>query len=174
MQVRARQARQSNGDSAPRRREAHGGPPAQNRDEATTAVAQRLAGHRARLQDYLRHAQARQRRLLTLAVIAGAMASALTAGPALGGRPLSDRVTADLDLAVPIWQVLCAIAALCALSAAIATQLLKSQNLDEHVARAQTALARLEVIDLAMAIGQLTLEQALAEYSSCVELTPFL
>ena len=87
-------------------------------------------------------------RLLTLAVVPGAMASALTAGPALGGKTFSDRLTTDLGLSSPIWQLLCAVAAPCALSATIATQLLKSQNPDERVARAQTALAKLEVIDL--------------------------
>jgi hypothetical protein len=75
--------------------------------------------------------------LINLAIIAGAVATVLTASPALGGVAFSDWLNETFGLSSPAWQVLCAGAAVCSLSAAIATQLLKSHNIEEHVARAE-------------------------------------
>jgi hypothetical protein len=45
--------------------------------------------------------------MLTLAVVAGGLATAFAAGPAIGGKPLSDVLDASLGLAMPAWQLLC-------------------------------------------------------------------
>ncbi|HEX3204668.1 MAG TPA: hypothetical protein VHQ68_00340, partial [Propionibacteriaceae bacterium] len=72
------------------------------------------------------------------------------------------------------WQILCAAAAICSVAATISTQMLKSNNLDERVARAEAVKARLEILDLGRATGQLTPEQAVTEYAACVELASFI
>lgn len=134
----------------------------------------RLQAVREQVRCYRAAAQARQRRMLNTAIVAGAVATALTAGPALGGKPLSDRLTAGLGLPAPIWQILCAMTAISALVATIATQLSKAHNLEEQLARAGTAHARLEILELAVLVGRVTAEQALAEFASCRELVSFL
>jgi hypothetical protein len=68
---------------------------------------------RSQIAAYLIHARARQRRLINLAIVAGAVATVLTASPALGGVAFSDWLNETFGLTSPAWQVLCAGAALC-------------------------------------------------------------
>jgi hypothetical protein len=58
--------------------------------------------------------------------------------------------------------------------ATVATQLLKSHNLEEHVTRAQGCRAKLEVIEVGLATGQIDVAQATTEYMRCVEEAAFL
>ena len=129
---------------------------------------------RSQIAAYLIHARARQRRLINLAIVAGAVATVLTASPALGGVAFSDWLNETFGLTSPAWQVLCAGAALCSLAAAISTQLLKSHAIEEHVARAEAVRAKLEALDLGRITGRLTPEQVATEYSACIEQASFL
>jgi hypothetical protein len=129
---------------------------------------------RSQVAAYLARARGRQRRLINLAIVAGALATVFTASPALGGVSFSDWLTETFGFSSPAWQVLCAGAAACSLAAAIATQLLKSHNIEEHVARAEAVRAKLEAIDLGRITGRLTPEQVATEYSACVEQASFL
>jgi hypothetical protein len=129
---------------------------------------------RSQVAAYLIHARARQRRLINLAIIAGAVATVLTASPALGGVAFSDWLNETFGLTSPAWQVLCAGAALCSLAAAISTQLLKSHAIDEHVARAEAVRAKLEALDMGRITGRLTPELVATEYSACIEQASFL
>jgi hypothetical protein len=81
---------------------------------------------------YLTHARARQRRLLNVAIVAGALGTAIAAPFAIGGKNLSDSLSAALGFLA--WPLVCGLAAVCSLLAAVATQLLKSQNLEERLA----------------------------------------
>ena len=129
---------------------------------------------RSQVAAYLIHARARQRRLINLAIVAGAVATVLTASPALGGLAFSDWLNETFGLTSPAWQVLCAGAALCSLAAAISTQLMKSHAIEEHVARAEAVRAKLEALDLGRITGRLTPEQVATEYSACIEQASFL
>jgi uncharacterized membrane protein YozB (DUF420 family) len=119
-------------------------------------------------------ARTQARRLLTLAVVAGALATLFAGAPAVGGKALSDSLDATFGLSFPVWQVLCTVAAICALSAAISTQLLKSQNLEERVSKAESVRARLEILDIGRITGTLTPQQIAAEYTACVALVSFI
>jgi len=130
--------------------------------------------YRSQVAAYLIHARARQRRLINLAIVAGAVATVLTASPALGGLAFSDWLNETFGLTSPAWQVLCAGAALCSLAAAISTQLMKSHAVEEHVARAEAVRAKLEALDLGRITGRLTPEQVATEYSACIEQASFL
>jgi hypothetical protein len=133
-----------------------------------------IRGTRNEVAAYLAHARVRQRRLINLAIITGALATALTASPAIGGLSFSDWLNQTFGFSSPAWQVLCAGAAVCALTAAIATQLLKSHNVDENVARAENVRARLEALDLGRITGRLTPDQVATEYSACIAQASFL
>jgi hypothetical protein len=87
--------------------------------------------------------------MLNIAIVAGALATALAASAAVGGKALSDWLSATLGLSIQGWQLLCALAVVCSLVAAVATQLLKSENLEEPVARAESVRARLGILDWA-------------------------
>jgi hypothetical protein len=133
-----------------------------------------IKGTQDKVATYLARARTRQRRLLNLAIIAGALATALTASPALGGVAFSDWLDETFGLTSPAWQILCAGAALCSLAAAIATQMLKAHNVDERVARAENVKARLEILDVGRLTGRLTPEQVATEYAACVEQAAFI
>jgi hypothetical protein len=105
----------------------------------------------------------RQRRLLNVAIVAGALATALAGAPAI----LS-------DVPPPIWRTLCILAAACSLVAAIVTQLQKSNSVGENVSRAETIRARLDVLNIGLISGNLSQEQAATEYAACVEQSSFI
>jgi hypothetical protein len=107
-----------------------------------------------------------------VAIVAGALGTALAAPLAIGGKDLSDALSAALGFSV--WQLMCGLAAVCSLLAAVATQLLKSQNLEERLARAESVRARLGILDMGRITGSLTPAQVSTEYAACVELISFI
>ena len=131
-----------------------------------------ISSTRDELSEYLTHARARQRRLLNVAILAGALGTALVAPLAIAGKPLSDSLSAALGF--PVWQLVCSLAAICSLVAAIGTQLLKSQNLEERIARAESVRARLGILDMGRITGSLTPAQVSNEYAACLELISFI
>jgi hypothetical protein len=133
-----------------------------------------IRGTQDKVATYLVHARARQRRLLNPAIPAGELATALTASPALGGLSFSDWLDDTFGLSSPAWQILCAAAAISALAAAVATQILKSNNVDERVARAENVKARLEILNVGRMTGQLTPQQVATEYAACVKDASFI
>jgi cytochrome bd-type quinol oxidase subunit 2 len=133
-----------------------------------------ISDKRRAVESYARSANVRRKRLLNTTVFAGAIAATLTAGPALGGRSFSDRLTDQFGLSSPVWQLLCAAATVCSLAAAVATQLAKSHNLDERIASAHRARARLEWLEVALAAGQITYANAASEYGQSVESVGFI
>jgi hypothetical protein len=129
---------------------------------------------RAKVDAFIATAAPRKRRLLNVTIVGGTLAAALTAAPAVGGQPFTAWLTGLLGTSSPSWRILCGVASICSVMAALATQLLKSQNLEERVTRALGCRAKLEVLEIGMATGQLTPAQAAAEYLRCVEDAAFL
>jgi len=107
-------------------------------------------------------------------VVAGALATLFAGAAAVGGKAMPGAPDAMFGLSSPVWQVLCTFAAICSLSAVISTQLLKSQNLEERVSKAESVRARLEILDIGRITGTLTPEQIAAEYTACVALVSFI
>ena len=134
----------------------------------------RIRQKRAQLERFLSAARPRKRRLLNTTIVGGSLAAALTAAPAVGGQSFTTWLTAVLGLTSPSWRVLCATASICSIMATVATQLLKSHNIEEYVTRAQGCRAKLEVLEIGLTMGQLDMRQAAAEYLKCVEEAAFL
>jgi hypothetical protein len=129
---------------------------------------------RGRLERFIATNLPRKRRLLNVTIVGGTFAAALTAGPAVGGASFTGWLTSTFGLMSPAWQLLCGAATVCSVTATVATQLLKSQNVEEHVARAQSCRAKLEVLEIGLATGTVDLHQATTEYLRCVEESAFL
>jgi hypothetical protein len=143
----------------------HGSRRESSRDELLRTVVRK----REQLDRYLASTSSRQHRLLNVSIIAGAVAAALTAAPALGGPTLTNWLDTTFHLSSPSWRLLCAAAAVCSVAATIATQLLKSHNLEEHVARAEAVRAKLETLEIGLSSGQVSTAHAAAEFIKCVE-----
>jgi ribosomal protein L17 len=60
------------------------------------------------------------------------------------------------------------------LTATIATQLLKSNDIEQNIGRAQSARAKLEVLETSLTLGQIDSRQAVAEFLKCVDDASFL
>lgn len=141
--------------------------------EPKSALLEQIRGKRAVLQQYLNKTAPYKRRLLNICVFGGSLSAVLTAAPALGGQSFTAWLTKTFALQSPAWQLLCGAAAIASIAVAIATQLLKSHNVEERVIKAQAGNAKLEVLDIGLTSGQVTLEQASAEFIKCVEDTAF-
>ena len=140
----------------------------------TSQLLTRIADKRAQIDRFIARALPRKRRLLNVTLIGGTVAAALTAAPAAGGASFTAWLTRTFELTSPSWQLLCGVASACSIAATVATQLLKSQNVEEQVAKAQSCRARLEALQVGLEIGAIDASQATAEYIRCVEESAFL
>ncbi len=143
-------------------------------DAPLATLLEHITRKRQQVDAFLSKAVPRRRRLLNLTIVGGTLAAALTAAPAIGGQSFSSWLTNLMGLASPSWRLLCGVASVCSVVATLATQLLKSHNLEERVTRALACRAKLEVLEIGIAEGQLTAAQATTEYMRCVEESAFL
>jgi MFS family permease len=138
-------------------------------DSSADYLLTQIATKRTQIDRFLAAAAPRKRRLVNLAIVAGTLAAAFTTGPALGGQTFTAWLTKSLGLGSPAWQLLCSGAAVCSVSATVATQLLKSQNVEEHVSRAQSCRAKLDVLEIGLKTAQIDVARATSEYMRCLE-----
>jgi len=142
--------------------------------QSSGELVSRIRQKRTQLETFLAAARPRRRRLLNTTIIGGSLAAALTAAPAVGGQSFTAWLTGTLGLGSPSWRLLCGAATVCSIMATISTQLLKSDNVEEYVTRAQGCRAKLEVLEAGLALGQVDAQQATSEYLKCVEEAAFL
>ncbi len=137
-------------------------------------LVKRISLKRIEVQAYLKRRGPRRRLLLNISLIGGSLSAILTAGPAMGGKSVTTWLSQTANLTSPSWQWLCGIASLLSIVAAISTQLLKSQRLEENLVKAQACAARLEVLEVSLAAQQIDLKQATTDFLQCVEAVAFL
>jgi MFS family permease len=143
-------------------------------EDAGNGLISQLRAKRAEVERYLRTVGARRRRLVTVTIVAAAIATMLTAPAALGGKPLADWLTETFELSSPSWRILCALAAVCSLTAAVATQLHTSKNYEEHIARAEASKATLEMLEVAITSNHLSQHEVTTQYLKIIENTSFI
>jgi len=143
-------------------------------EDSRAALVAWIHVKREKLETYLGRVVSRRRRWLNLTVITGTLAAALTAAPALGGKPVADWLTVTLGLSSPAWRLLCAAAMICSLTATITTQLMKSHSVEEHVSQAQSARARLEMLEFGLSSREFELAAAAEVCLQCIKDTAFI
>lgn len=143
-------------------------------DQVPAELVAHIARKRQQVEAFVASAVPRKRRLQNLTIVGGTLAAALTAAPAMGGQTFTAWLTGVLGLSSPSWRLLCGVAAMCSVLATLATQLLKSNNLEERLTRAQSCRAKLEVLELGIATGHLNAAQATTEFMRCAEDAAFL
>jgi hypothetical protein len=142
--------------------------------EADEELVVRVHGKRAEVYEYLKSTGRRSHLLVNLTVVGGAVAAALTAAPALGGKRLTDWLTEAFGLSAPSWRVLCAVACVCSVIATVATQMHASHNYEDHITRAQGVKAALEVLEMGLASGTVNRQQAATQFRRCIEGSSFM
>lgn len=133
----------------------------------------RVLAKRADIENYLRSTGRRSHLLLNLAIVGGSTAAALTAAPALGGKPLADWITETFGLDQPSWRLLCAVACICSIVATVASQMRASHSYEDHIMRAQSVKAALEVLEISIRSGTVDRDQAVAKLGECIEGSSF-
>jgi hypothetical protein len=142
--------------------------------DAREDLLMRIREKRRQVESFVGAAVPRKRRLLNVTIVGGTLAAAFTAGPAAGGASFTAWLTSIFGLTSPAWQLLCGAATASSVAATLSTQLLKSQNIEEHVARAQSCRAKLEVLEIGLSTGHLDTSQTASEFIRCVEDVSFL
>jgi hypothetical protein len=143
----------------------------ENDGDVGNGLILRVQAKRAEVERYLRAIGARRGRMLTVTIVAAAISTLLTGPAALGGQAL---LTETLGLPVSAWRILCAVAAVCSLTAAVVTQLQTSKNYEEHIPRAQEVKATLEMLEVAITVNHLSQHEATSQYLKIIENTSFI
>ena len=135
--------------------------------EALETLLLRIREKRRRIAAFVNHLEPRGTRLTNLSIICGAIATALAAGPAIGGKTLTNALGA-VGPDAPSWRILCAAASVFSLIAAIATNLYKSHDIASRLSKAQACDARLDGLQTLVELGQLPTEEAAKKYEDCL------
>ena len=129
------------------------------------ALLEKIKGKRRKVAEYLDKNEPRQSRLISISIVAGALAAALTAGPGVGGSGFIDTARGVVSFGVPVWQVLCLLATLFSISVVIANGMLKSNDLISKISQARGCDAKLEGLELMLSLNQIDLNQATSLYT---------
>ena len=111
--------------------------------------------------------------LTLLTVIASALATVLTAAPAIGGARLTQAL-GSIGPDSPSWRILCGLAAICSGLAAIATNLHRHYDISARLAKTEASAARLEALDVQVDLGACPVPDALGQYQKILADTPHL
>lgn len=128
------------------------------------------------LDDYLRSARPRSKRLATIGIVCSGAAAAFTAGPAFGGLGFAQTATDALGLPQTsiVWQVLCLLALIVSVATTVTINLASSQDLNSRVAAAETCAAELDGLRTLLDFGQIPVGDAARLYHGYVSKIGFL
>jgi hypothetical protein len=141
------------------------------RDDLLTRIESRRSDVRA----YLRENRPRLRRRANLTIVLSALAALFTAGPAVGGETFSHSVQQNLGLGSDslVWRLLCLAALVVSLSAAVLTNVGKSEDAAGRLSAAEAVNAELEGLTTLLQFGQLPVEEAVKLYQQYAVKIPF-
>jgi hypothetical protein len=115
------------------------------------------------------------KRLSTISIVSSAIAAALTAGPAFGGRTFAETVQQGLELddSSTVWRWLCFGAVVMSVTAGITTEVISKRNVAGHVAAAQEAKALLLKLERRLRRRELAPSAAVTEFEDIVNRITF-
>ena len=135
----------------------------------------RIEARRASVQAFLRTHRPRIRRRANITIVLSSLAAVFTAGPAVGGEPFAESVQNTLGLASDstVWRVLCLLAMLVSVSAAVLSNIAKSQDDVARLSTAEAANAELEGLSTLLQFGHLSVDDAVKLYQQYSVKIPF-
>lgn len=123
---------------------------------------------RQELANYLAKYEPRHSLLINSSIIFGALTVALTAGPGVGGSKFIDTMNNAMSFSIPVWQLLCLIAAILSVAVVIVNGMLKSQNLTSKITSAKSCTAKLEGLETLLELQQMDVKQAAPLYTQYI------
>jgi hypothetical protein len=136
----------------------------------------KIHDQRARIDLFLRRARPRRTTLTVVTIVSSALAAALTAGPALGGKNFTETAAKALDLSAPtdVWQYSCLVAMLVSITAAICVNLNQVSKTDSKIVSAEVCRTELACLETLVEFHQVSLPEALKLYQQHITRVPFL
>lgn len=136
-------------------------------------LLKRIKNKRRSIRAYLDHLEPTGVRLANVNIISGAIATVLTAAPAIGGSALID-VLGNSDPTSSTWRLLFAAAAVFSLGSTIAAELYKSREIASRLGKAQACDAKLEGLETLLALEQIELQNSANQYAQAIAEVPFI
>ena len=138
-------------------------------------LLRRVDARRAAVDAFLRERRPRIRRRVTATLVLTSLSAALTAGPGAGGGAFTGTVqdTFDLSESMTVWRVLCVLATLVSLSAAVLTAIEKAHGSATQLSAAEAARVELEGLSTLLEFGHLSVEDGVKLYQQYVTKIPF-
>jgi len=139
-------------------------------------LLQRIKARRSDITQYVSDIEPRGTRLTNISIICSAVASVLTAGPALGGTSFTEGIQNILQIAddSPVWRILCLAATLLSISTVIATNMYKSHDMSSRLSKAQAGNALLEGLETQIEFGSMPLQEGAKLYQQYIADVPFI
>jgi cytochrome bd-type quinol oxidase subunit 2 len=138
-------------------------------------LLERIEARRACVQAFLGIHRPRTRRRTNVIIVLSSLAAVFTAGPAFGGKGFTSWVQDGLGLGSDsaVWRILCLLALLVSVGAAVLTNISKSQDDVARLSAAESANAELEGLSTLLQFGHLTVQDAVKLYQQYSVRIPF-
>ena len=135
-------------------------------------MLKRIRNKRRSIQSFVNNLKPRGTRLTNFNIVCGAIATVLTAAPAIGGKTVIEALgSSDPDAAA--WRIPFALAALFSLLSTIAANLYKAQDIASRLSKAEACDARLEGLETFLELDQITVNDAATKYAGYIAEIPF-
>lgn len=138
-------------------------------------LLRRVDARRAAVDAFLRERRPRIRRRVTATLVLTSLSAALTAGPGAGGGVFTGTVqdTFDLSESATVWRVLCVLATLVSLGAAVLIAIEKAHGSATQLSAAEAARVELEGLSTLLEFGRLSVEDGVKLCQQYVPKIPF-
>jgi hypothetical protein len=135
-----------------------------------------IDARRRGIERYLAEKRPASNRLTTISVVSSCLAAALAAGPAVGGDSFARTVQDGLALSQSqvVWRLLCLAAVAASLTAAIAANLSKSNDLTARIAAVEAANSLLDALQARLRFGRLGLGDGAQQYQEIIARIPWI
>ena len=141
--------------------------------ETRESFLKRIKERRRSIKSYIENLGPTGIRLTNFNIVCSAIATALTATSAIGGKPLIDALGITDPNSVA-WRVLFTIAALLSLLSIIAANLYKSNDIASRLGKAQVCEAKLEGLETLLELNQLAIKEGATQYTQYIAEIPFI
>ena len=132
--------------------------------ETPKSLLKRIKDRRRSIHSFIKHVEPKGVLLTNVNIICSAVATVMTAGPAIGGKTLMDAIGAAGPGSAS-WRIVFAIAALFSLASVIAANLYKSHDMAANLSKARTCDAQLEGLETLLELNKITLDDAVTQYT---------
>lgn len=130
----------------------------------------KIANKRKAIAKYIAKNEPHQRKLVNASIISGAVAAALTAGPGVGGNEFIQKVndSTPFDIGIPTWQIICVAATILSVASVVFNGMIKTHDMSAKISSARGCDAKLEGLELRLALSQLKADDAASLYSQYI------